>query len=147
MNGKNQKIRVLVIDAQGGGIGRQLVQQIRETLPQVHITAVGSNTAATSAMLKAGADTAATGENSVAVGARNADFIIGPVGIIIADAMAGEITPRMALAVAQSQAQRILIPFNNCDNYIAGVQGGGIGVLIADAVRELTVRVKEFADL
>ena len=140
----NKKVRVLVIDAQGGGIGRQLVQQIRETLPQVHITAVGSNTAATAAMLKAGADTAATGENSVVVGARNADFIIGPVGIIIADAMAGEITPRMALAVAQSQGQRILIPFNNCDNYIAGVQSGGIGMLIADAVRELTARVGSF---
>lgn len=135
-------MKILVIDAQGGGIGRQLVHEIREKIPEARITAVGSNTAATAAMLKAGADIAATGENAVVVGARNTDYIIGPIGIIIADAMAGEITPRMALAVAQSRAQRILIPFNNCDNYIAGVQGGGIGVLIADAVRELCARAE-----
>lgn len=131
-------MKILVIDAQGGGIGKQLVQQIREKIPGADITAVGTNTTATAAMLKAGADTAATGENAVIVGARRADVIIGPIGIIIADAMAGEITPAMALAVAQSGARRILIPFNNCYNYIAGTQSLGTGALIADAIRELT---------
>ena len=83
--------------------------------------AVGTNSAATGAMLKAGADMAATGENSVEVACRKADVIMGPVGIVIADSMLGEITPRMAAAVGQSQAGRILIPVNMCDNIVVGI--------------------------
>ena len=100
---------ILVIDAQGGGIGRQLVLSIKQALPDAEILAVGTNAAATAAMLKAGASSAATGENAVVVCARKADMIIGPVGIVIADSMLGEITPKMALAVAQSRAKRVLI--------------------------------------
>lgn len=114
-------MNLLVIDAQGGGIGRQVVSAIRKNFPAQHITAVGANSAATSAMLKAGADEGATGENAVTVCCRTADIIIGPVGIVIADALLGEITPRMALAVGQSRAKRILIPVNHCANIIAGV--------------------------
>ena len=136
-------MQILVIDAQGGGLGRQLVQQIKAALPESQVFAVGTNTAATAAMLKAGADVAATGENSVVVGARRADVIVGPIGIVIADAMNGEITPKMALAVAQSDARRILIPFNNCYTYVAGVEKGNMSALIADAIRELTEGVKE----
>ena len=97
-------MNILVIDAQGGGIGRQLVTAIREKMAEADITAVGTNTVATAAMLKAGADNAATGENAVVVNTRRADVIVGPIGIVIADAMFGEITPRMANAVAQSSA-------------------------------------------
>lgn len=112
---------VLVIDAQGGGIGRQLVSSVRQSFPDVHVLAVGTNTAATAAMLKAGAHEAATGENAVAVASRRADVIMGPVGIVIADSLLGEITPGMAVAVAQARAKRILIPFNHCDTTVVGV--------------------------
>ena len=95
-------MKILIIDAQGGGIGKQLVLAVKGSMPDAVVTAVGTNSAATSAMLKAGADHAATGENAVVVNSRKADVIIGPVGIVIADALFGEITPLMAKAVAQS---------------------------------------------
>lgn len=131
------RMNVLIIDAQGGGIGRQLVAAVKKSLPDAVITAVGTNSAAASAMLKAGADHAATGENAVIVGCRKADVIIGPIGIVIADALYGEITPAMALAVAQSGAKRILIPVNHCDNIVVGVEDLSVGKLLQDVVREL----------
>lgn len=128
---------ILVIDAQGGGFGKQLVAAIKREFPEAKITAVGTNSVATGAMLKAGADHAATGENPVIVGARKADIITGPIGIVIADSLYGEITPAMALAVAQSNAKRVLIPFNHCDNIIAGVSDLSVGRLIQSAVEEI----------
>lgn len=130
-------MRILVIDAQGGGIGKQLVAAIKRDLPEIEITAVGTNSVATGAMLKAGADYAATGENAVMVGARKADIITGPVGIVISDSLYGEITPAMVLAVAQSNAKRILIPFNHCDNIIVGMSDLSIGKLIQSTVEEI----------
>lgn len=130
-------MKLLVIDAQGGGFGKQLVAVIKRDFPEIEITAVGTNSVATGAMLKAGADHAATGENAVIVGARKADIIAGPIGIVIADSLYGEITPKMALAVAQSNAKRILIPFNHCDNIIAGVSDLSVGKLIQSAVDEI----------
>ena len=114
-------MKVLVIDGQGGGLGRQLVTAVKARYPEAEVLAVGTNSAATNAMLKAGADQAATGENSVAVACRKADAIMGPVGIVIADSMLGEITPRMAVSIGQSPAKRILIPVNLCDNIVVGV--------------------------
>lgn len=130
-------MRILVIDAQGGGFGKQLVTAVKREFPETEVTAVGTNSVATGAMLKAGADHAATGENAVIVGARKADLITGPIGIVIADSLYGEITPAMALAVAQSNAKRILIPFNHCDNVIAGVSDLSVGKLIQSAVEEI----------
>lgn len=130
-------MNLFVIDAQGGGFGKQLVAAVKRELPEVEITAVGTNSVATGAMLKAGADHGATGENPVIVGARKADIIAGPIGIVIADSLYGEITPAMALAVAQSSAKRILIPFNHCDNIIAGVSDLSVGKLIQSAVEEI----------
>lgn len=127
-------MNVLVIDAQGGGIGRQVVTSLKKRWPDLEITAVGTNSAATAAMLKAGADHGATGENPVAVCARRADVIVGPMGIVIADAMYGEITPAMALAVGQSPAKRILIPVNHCDNIIAGVTDYALSHLVEQVV-------------
>lgn len=132
---------ILVIDAQGGGLGRQLIAEIKKNFEHATVLAVGTNATATAAMLKAGADTAATGENAVAVACRKADFIIGPVGMVIADAMLGEITPAMAKAVAQADAARILIPFSNCDNYIAGVAQVPTGKLVEDALAQLKKQV------
>lgn len=130
-------MNVLVIDAQGGGIGRQVVAAIRENIPALSVTAVGTNTIATTAMLKAGADHGATGENAVIVGARQADVIIGPIGIIVADSMFGEVTPDMARAVGQSNARRILIPVNHCDNIVVGVRELGIKELVGEVISEL----------
>ena len=130
-------MNILVIDAQGGGFGKQLVAAIKREFPAAEITAVGTNSVATGAMLKAGADHAATGENPVIVGTRKADIITGPIGIVIADSLYGEITPGIALAVAQSHAKRILIPFNHCDNIIAGVSDLSVGKLIQSAVEEI----------
>ena len=130
-------LTIMVVDAQGGGLGKQLITLIRKELPNVHIIAVGTNSVASSTMLRAGADEAATGENSVRVVSRKADVIIGPVGMVIADAMLGEITRKMACAIAQSPAKRIMIPFNNCNNYVAGTSEISTGKLIADAVSKL----------
>lgn len=130
-------MNILVIDAQGGGIGRQIVSAISSKLPDMTITAVGTNTVATSAMLKAGADTGATGENAVIVGARKADVIIGPIGIVVADSLLGEITPDMAKAVGQSDAKRILIPVNHCDNVVVGIRDTSIKGLVEEVLTEL----------
>ena len=130
-------MNVLVIDAHGGGVGKQLVSSLRSTFPDMEIMAVGTNSTATSVMLKAGASHAATGENAVVVGCRKADVIVGPLGIVIADAMFGEITPAMAMAVAQSNATRILIPFNQCDNIIVGITDYEIKKLVQAAIEEV----------
>lgn len=130
-------MNILIIDAQGGGIGKQLVSAIKENISDAHVTAVGTNSAATSVMLKAGADIAATGENAVIVNCRKADIITGPIGIVIADSLHGEITPAMAVAVAQSSARRILIPVNHCDNIVAGVSNLNISRLIQDVVAQI----------
>ncbi len=130
-------MNVLVVDAQGGGIGKQVVSAIKHKFPEIEVTAVGANGVATAAMLKAGADHAATGENAVVVGCRRADVIIGPIGIVIADALYGEVTPAMALAVGQSMAKRILIPVNHCDNIIVGVSDLSVGKLIDNVLAEL----------
>ena len=130
-------MKVLVIDGQGGGLGRQLVAAVKAGYPDVEVLAVGTNSAATGAMLKAGADMAATGENSVEVACRKADVIMGPVGIVIADSMLGEITPRMAVAVGQSSAKRILIPVNLCDNIVVGVSDASMGKNVQNAVEAL----------
>ena len=130
-------MRFLVIDGQGGRLGKLLIEEIRKEFPGEEIMAVGTNATAASTMLKAGADEAATGENPVVVACRRADVIIGPIGIVIADSLLGEVTPKMAIAVAQSSAVRILIPMNRCDNLVAGVGYLSIAELAADAVRKL----------
>ena len=130
-------MKILIIDAQGGGIGKQVVSALKNRFPENEITAVGTNSAATTAMLRAGADHGATGENAVIVGCRQADVIIGPIGIVVADALYGEITPAMSLAVGQSRAKRILIPVNPCNNVIVGVTDSSIGRLIEGVLEEL----------
>ena len=130
-------MNILVIDAQGGGLGRQLVASIKKEFPQAEITAVGTNTLATSNMLKAGADHGATGENAVAVGCRSADVSMGAVGIVIADSMYGEITPAMAAAVGQSDVKKLLIPMNQCNNIIVGVKNTSMSVMIEAVIEQL----------
>ena len=128
---------VLIIDGQGGLLGKQMVEAVKKFLPEAEITAVGTNISATTAMLKAGATNAATGENAVIVGARNAEIIVGPVGIAIADSLLGEITPAMAAAIGQSRAQKILIPVNRCNNIIIGAEDKSTSQLIALAIDKI----------
>ncbi len=131
--------KIIVIDGQGGNIGKQLVKRIREELPDVYIRAVGTNSTATGNMLKAGADEAATGENAVVVAAKQADIITGPIGIIVPDALLGEVTVTMAKAVSDSKAVKVLIPMNKCDIMIAGVQDKSISELIDAAVKQIVL--------
>ena len=135
-------MNLLVIDAQGGGIGRHINSAEKKSIPEQSLKPVGTNSTATSAMLKAGADNAATGENSVIVCCRNADLIAGPIGIVIADSLMGEITPKMAAAIGQSNARRILIPVNHCNNYIVGVPDLSLARLIDGVVKEIEKYVK-----
>ena len=131
-------MNILVVDGQGGGIGRQLVDALKKSYSNIEITAVGTNVLATQAMLKAGANHGATGENAVLVGCRNADIIMGPVGIVIADSLWGEISPAMATAVGQSRAVRILLPMNQCNNLIAGIEDVSVGKLVESAMKEVS---------
>ena len=130
-------MNILVIDGQGGRMGSLIVEKIKASGIAEKITAIGTNSIATSAMLKAGADRAATGENPVIVNSKRADFIIGPIGIIAADSLLGEITPAMANAVASCSAFKILIPTGRCNRYIAGIQDIPLGGLIDAAVHTL----------
>ena len=133
---------ILIIDGQGGNLGRQLTRTLKETMPQADVTVVGTNSTATENMLKGGADRAATGENAVLVNARRAKVIAGPLGIVIADALLGEVTPAMARAVGQSDAVRVLIPMNRCDTLVAGVAEKPMGELLDDAVRRIVTLLK-----
>ena len=130
-------MNILVIDGQGGQLGGQLIKSLKLNFKEINITAVGTNATATATMLKAGANQAATGENPVVVACRKADVIIGPIGIVIADALYGEITPKMAVAVGQSDAVRILLPVNKCDNIIAGIQEISTTDILQDVHRKV----------
>ena len=135
-------IQILIIDAQGGGVGRQLVSAVRQALPDAAVTAVGTNSAATSAMLKAGPHRAATGENAVVVACRTADIVVGPRGIVGADAMLGEVTPAMAAAVSGSEAVKILIPSSTCGVHVAGTEDCRLDEYLRRAV-EIALRELE----
>ena len=130
-------MEILVIDGQGGGMGARLVEAIKALEADVTVAAVGTNVIATQAMLRAGADHGATGENALCFGCRRADVIVGPVGIVIADSLWGEISPAMAIAVGQSSAVKVLIPVNQCSNIIAGASGIPQSKLIESAISEI----------
>lgn len=130
-------MNILIIDGQGGQMGAQLIKTILARFIDINITAVGTNATATASMIKAGAKQAATGENPVVVACRKADVIIGPIGIVIADSMHGEITAAMAIAVGQADATRILIPVNKCENMIAGIGDVTMSVMMEDVIRKL----------
>lgn len=119
-------MKITIIDGQGGKIGKSIVEQLKKSHPKQEIYAIGTNSLATAAMLKAGADYGATGENPCIVNAQDSDIIIGPVGIVIANALLGEITPAIATAVGASKAYKILIPMNRCNHYVVGSGEAGL---------------------
>lgn len=135
-------LQIAVVDGQGGGIGRTLVEKLRAALgDRVRILALGTNALATSAMLRAGADEGATGENAIVYNAPRVQLIAGSIGIIAADAMLGELTPRMARAVAASPAEKILIPVNRCGLYVTGGAQLSLAVCLDDAVAAVCARL------
>ena len=129
--------KIVVIDGQGGKIGSLLIGRLKTEIRQYEIYAIGTNSIATSAMMKAGADFGATGENPTIVNCRSADIIIGPVGIVVADSFLGEITPAMAVAAGQSSAHKVLLPVNRCNNYIVGSRDLPVSELIEAAINHV----------
>jgi len=138
-------MNIVVIDGQGGRMGRQLIEGIRSEGLVCDITAIGTNVLATSAMLKAGADRGATGENPVIVACRSAQVIVGPIGILAADAMLGEVTPAMAAAVGRSGALKLLLPVNQCNHIVIGTQQLTMAQIVAQTVAQLRQLLAEHA--
>lgn len=135
-------MKIMVMDGQGGRMGKSIVEQVKVNFPGDEILAIGTNSIATAAMLKAGADAGATGENPAIVGSRTADMIIGPMGIVIADSLLGEITPKMAVAIGQSTAKKILIPVNRCQHFVVGCEELPLGEYVKMVVEEIK-KIKE----
>ncbi len=135
-------MKLIIIDGQGGRMGKSVIEQLRIRCPQLEIYAIGTNSAATTAMLKAGAAYGATGENPVIVNSADADIIIGPIGIVMANSLLGEITPSMAAAVSSSHGYKLLIPVNRCNHFVAGCQGKSLSDYIIDVCDEVERRLK-----
>lgn len=131
-------MKILVIDGQGGRMGQAVIEELKKIDFPAEIFALGTNSAATVRMMSAKADAGATGENALLVNCRDADYIIGPMGIIIADALHGEISPAMAVAVAQSKAQKILLPVSRCNTIMIGVKESSLSEMVKDAIKCLT---------
>ena len=130
-------LQILVIDGQGGGIGKNLIEQIRKANLPVFITATGTNALATSVMLKAGADQGASGENAILFNLQNADIIVGPLGILFANAILGEISPAIATATASCPKPKILIPVTKCHAFIMGIQEKPMTQYIEEAIEKI----------
>ena len=132
-------MKLIVIDGQGGRLGSMIVEAVKKSGLDIEVGAIGTNAIATSAMLKAGADFVATGENPVTVACRDADVIAGPIGVIVADSLFGEVTPKMAAAVGSSRALKLLLPVSHCNNQVIGVKD----MTMNELVKETLERLKE----
>lgn len=132
-------MKLVIIDGQGGRLGKLLVEGVRARLPQASIYAIGTNALATAAMLKAGADFGATGENPVIRAVADADGVLGPVGIVVANAILGEVTPAMAEAVGSCRGKKFLVPMNSCGVMVAGVVEKPLNAYVTEAVEALAM--------
>ena len=128
-------MNITVIDKQGGGVGRAIVEKIRKALPEVNIVALGTNSIATGQMLRAGADEGATGENAIIYNMQHVDIVVGVIGILSANSMMGELSPAMAAAIGGSRAFKVLLPFNRCRIHVVGVPEKPIGHHIDEGIR------------
>lgn len=135
--------KLLIIDGQGGGIGKMFISSLKKERDDIEVTAVGTNAIATTAMIKAGANRSATGENSVVFLSRTADIIAGPMGIVMANSMLGEVTPAMAEAVSSSKAMKVIIPVLRCNTYISLSGSGTLNDHISDAARKIIACIDE----
>lgn len=142
LKGSDYYMKIVIIDGQGGKMGSAVVSQLKISCPGLALTAIGTNSIATSAMLRAGADSGATGENPVVVACRDADLIIGPLGIVIADSLMGEITPAISAAIGSSTAHKILIPVHHhCRHTLVGCADmplSGYIKLVCEQVQRMT---------
>ena len=136
-------MKIVVIDGQGDRLGCLLVEAVKSRLSQAQVYALGTNSVATAAMLKAGADFGATGENPVVRGVMDADGVLGPVGIVVANAILGEVTPAMAEAVGSCRAKKFLIPMNSCGVVVAGTEELPLPAYVARAVEALAAELKK----
>jgi len=130
-------VKIIIIDGQGGKLGTMLVKQIKQSMPDLNLLAIGTNSIATAAMLKAGAEQGATGENPVVYNCLDADIIIGPIGIVTANSFLGEVTPAMAQSIGHSKAQKVLIPVNKCCIRVVGVKDLPLSDCIQLAIQEV----------
>lgn len=130
-------MKITIIDGQGGRIGKTIIEQLKEKHNELEVYAIGTNSIATSAMLKAGAEYGATGENAAIVNAADSDIIIGPIGIVFANALLGEITPAVATAVGASKAYKILIPVNRCNHFVVGCSEASMSEYIRLAIEKV----------
>lgn len=131
-------MRIAVVDGQGGGIGKHIVEKIRREFPEdVEILALGTNALATSVMLKAGANEGATGENAVVFNSEKVEAILGPISIVFPNSMLGEVTPAMAAAISSSLARKILIPLTRSGVDIVGVRSEPLPHMIEELVARL----------
>lgn len=130
-------MKITIIDGQGGKMGKSVIEQLKKSHPQLELYAIGTNSIATTAMLKAGATYGATGENPAIINAQDSDIIIGPIGIVFANSLLGEITPAIASAVGASKAYKILIPVNRCNHFIVGCDDASLTEYIRLTVQKV----------
>lgn len=130
-------MKIVIVDGQGGRLGKLLIEALKARCPQAPVYAFGTNSIATATMLKAGADFGATGENPVVRGVQDADAVLGPMGIVVAHAILGEVTPAMAEAVGGCRAPKLLVPMNSCGVWVAGVQEQALSVHVSQVVEQV----------
>ena len=136
-------MKIVVIDGQGGRLGKLMVEGVKAALPQAQVYAIGTNSIATATMIKAGADFGATGENPVIRGVMDADAVLGPIGIVVAHAILGEVTPAMSEAVGGCRARKYLIPMNSCGVVVAGVKEQSLSSYAAQLIEQMAQDLKE----
>lgn len=137
-------MKIVIIDGQGGRMGRSVIEQLHKRHPQLETYAIGTNSIATAAMMKAGASYGATGENPAIINSQDADLIIGPIGIVIANSLLGEITPAMASAIGSSKAHKILIPVNRCSHFVVGCKDATLTEYITMVCEQVEKEMKEY---
>lgn len=134
---------IAVVDGQGGGIGKAIVEKIKAAMPQIQVVALGTNAVATGQMLRAGADDGATGENAIVHNMQHVDVVVGVIGILNANSMMGEMTPKMAAAIGGSHTYKVLLPINRCHIHVVSVENVPLGIHIDHAIEAIKAYLGE----